>query len=459
MTPLPPDRFSDVDAVLEWLAGFTDFEQKQAHLLGRRSLDLSRIRRYCAFLGHPERGGYTVAHVAGSKGKGSTCAFLERLALDAGIPTGLFLSPHLVDVRERIRVNGASIGTEDFLQHAEDLRRAVAHWERRDALDLPSFFESMVLMAFLEFRRHQLAIVEVGLGGRLDATNVVPKDVAVITRLDLEHTRVLGPDLDSIGWEKAGILVPGAPLVTALEPGEEGGRAVHRRAEALGCEVLLAGRDFEFRIREEDRDLAFPTFSYRCGDWAWDDLRLGTPGAHQVENAALALTAARALVDRGEIDLDPERIPASLRQTRVPARQELIPTQDAAKIGFSGPLLLDSAHTPRSMQALSATIPDLLPERPRALMLGLLRDKDLASCIAPLRGLFDLAVTAPPDSPRALEASALYEAMREHLGLDASQLLLAESPEDALAALQAQGAAGLVVTGSVYLAGALRSRL
>ncbi|MEZ6195029.1 MAG: Mur ligase family protein [Planctomycetota bacterium] len=452
--PIPPLE-SEAD-VMAWLASFTDFEQKQAHLLGRKSLDLSRMRNYCADLGSPERG-VPVAHVAGSKGKGSTSIILRHLVSAHDRRCGLFLSPHLVHVRERISIDGVPIPPDRFVARARRLAEVAAARTRRDPADLPSFFESMALMGFLEFAAEapDLAVIEVGLGGRLDATNVVHPDVTVVTRLDLEHTRVLGDTLDEIAAEKAGILKPGVPLVTSALPDEEGGRIVHRLAAERGVPVDALGREIRVE-RDLDDPAPNPRFSLEIRGRRFEDLRLGSPGAHQIENAALAIAAALRLEESGGPRLDGDRVRAGLAALALPGRLERLRADEPS---WSGPVLIDSAHTPRSTAALAAALDGVAPERPRVLVAGFLRDKDVVACLAPLRGRFDAVIACPPVSPRALPADELLGAMRTALGPEGAAARAAPDLESVFARLGALEAGIAVVTGSVYLAGAVRARL
>jgi dihydrofolate synthase/folylpolyglutamate synthase len=369
---------------------------------------LDAMNEVCARAGHPERA-FEAVHVAGTNGKGSVCAMVESIARAAGRKTGLYTSPHLVKFAERIRIDGEPLSDaalESVLQRALDL-----------GPDL-SFFETATLAAFLAFAeaRVDLAIVEVGIGGRLDATNVLPSPrVTAITRIALDHIDKLGETLPEIAREKAGIAKPGVPLVLgALDA--ESHAAIEEVARAKGARVI----EIEPAFASSFRSLA--------------DLPLR--GAHQRGNGEVAIAVAH------ELGIEDAAIEAGLRATRWPGRLERVDRPD-------GPYLLDGAHNPDGATALASYIQREVPAL--ALVFGALADKSWMAMLDLLAPLTPHRVYVAPQGRAAAPPAALAA---RHAGQ------LAESLPDALARARAAVGAGVVVVcGSLYLVGEARALL
>ena len=346
-------------------------------------LGLERMREACALLGEPQRSA-PVLHVAGTNGKGSTCAFAEASLRAAGLRTGLYTSPHLNHFCERIRIGGEPIPEQRACELLDELRTRVP-W----ALDDPglTFFEIATLMAFLAFRGVDVLVVEVGLGGRLDATNVVEPLACAVATLGLEHTQYLGATLAEIAGEKAGIFKPGAKAVSAGQP-LPAAQVLQRRASELGISLWRPGRDYRF----ESRDVR--PFCYQGPRWAVRAGDLALQGHHQRTNAALACALLEAAAQAG-LRVDPLHAEAGLRTARWPARLERF-----------GNVLVDGAHNPHAVNALVRALPALVAGEIH-LVFGALQDKDAA---AMLRALIPLCASmhfCAPDSPRALRPEAL----------------------------------------------------
>ena len=381
-------------------------------------LGLGRIRAVLGALGNPERAG-RVVHVAGTNGKGSTCAMIEAGLRAAGVRTGLFTSPHLVEPTERIQIDGRPVTPHQFCRAFETVRRAA------DSLDLdgpPTYFETVTAMGFWLFRECgvQTAVVEVGLGGRLDATNVVAPALTVITPIDFDHEAFLGNTIQAIAGEKAGILKPGAPAVFARQR-PEAEAVIESRAAQLGVRVRRA---VEFVIRDLEVDARGSRFN---------GIECPLPGEHQVDNAVAAILALE------ELGAPPEGI----AETRWPGRLEYVaPNPD---------ILLDGAHNPAGARALARYLERFAPHRKRWMIYGAMRDKsveEIAGILFPLAG--ELILTAPV-STRALRPEALAEM--------AGRGRIAPSVKDALdlARRQADAEDLVVITGSLFLVGEARS--
>ena len=398
--------------------------------------DLARMRRLVDVMGHPESA-CPVVHVTGTNGKTSTARAVTQLLMAKGLRVGTYTSPHLERINERITASGEPITDPDLAEVLSD----VAALEGLVGERL-TWFEALTAAAFRYFadRPVDVAVVEVGLGGRWDATNVVDAAVSVITNVGLDHAEFLGPTRADIAGEKAGIIRPGAPLVLGETDPE-----LLAIFEGEGPERLyLAGRDFgcarnEMAVGGRSIDLWTPAARY---DGVWLDLH----GRHQADNFAGALTAVEALFDAPT----PERlVREAAGSVRSPGRLEIVERQPL--IVLDGAKNLEGARS-----AAVAVAEEFGPDRPRILVVGMLAGKDPAEMLAALgAGSARLVIACPPPSPRAQDPAALAAAARA-LGADAR--VAASVPEALDAAVTAAGAEDLIlVTGSLYVVGAARA--
>lgn len=395
-------------------------------------LELDRMRAGLRHRGHPERG-LQVVHVAGTNGKGSVASFCERTLRAAGLRTGLFTSPHLHRFVERFRVNGRPLGEREVARRLGDLRAA--------APEMPplTFFEHSALLAFEAFRDHacDVVVLETGLGGRLDATNVVPDPlVSVITRIAYDHTNILGSELGQIAAEKAGILKRGRPAVIgARDP--EARRVLLEVARRRRTDPWVIGREFDGVPAGVGRALV------RVGDET-QSLRLGLAGDHQAENAAIAVAAMHRLRAQG-LEVSDEAISEGLAKARWPGRLERYRPPGGQRPRF----LFDCAHNPDGCAALAEHLRAMVSgQRARGrvvLLFGALADKDYEAMLGSFDGLVDRRVYAIPKMPRAPESAAVFTAVRDGL--------VARSVREGVAkAERAAGPDGLVVVaGSIFL--------
>jgi dihydrofolate synthase / folylpolyglutamate synthase len=398
-------------------------------------LGLERVRAALAALGHPERR-FPSLHVAGTNGKGSTCAFAAAALRAAGHRVGLYTSPHLVRVNERIRVDGVEIDDEVFG------RRILEVLERHPAASSLTYFELGTVVAFWHFAQEavDVAVVETGLGGRLDATTACQPLVTAITPVSFDHMEYLGHTLEAIAGEKAGILKPGVPAVVSHQA-PQALAAIERRAGEVGAPLLLEGRDFALRAHPDGR------LSWWGPGLSLDGLSLGLRGAHQWQNAAVALAALRELDTRG-VRVPPEAARAGVREARWPGRLEELPG--------SPPLLLDGAHNPAGMAVLLDGLRSLYSGRRVHCVFGVVADKDRGPMLRALLPACTSVHLTPLDNPRSLPPER-YLAEAQAL---CAQVLAHRSLEDALAGARACSAPGDIVlcTGSLFLVGAVRSR-
>ena len=383
-------------------------------------LGLDRLREVLARLGCPERCTRAVL-VAGTNGKGSTCAFLESILRSAGLRTGMFTSPHLVDWPERICLDGRPVAWDE-------LARALGHVEEARAGTALTTFELLTAAAFLIFGDFapDVAVLEVGLGGRLDATRVVQPRLCLLTRVGMDHMDLLGHSLQSIAREKAGILEPGVPALTTS------------RGEAL--ETIVA------RARAVDAPLQpLPTFSYGSLSWlgrGFEGLGPGLAGQHQWENACLASAAAITMDSEGWVRVPDEAIRCGLERVVWPGRLQWLPGPP--------PILLDGAHNPLAARSLAAYLAGMRPSSRIHLLFGLLADKDAEGTLSPLLEVVSELTLVRPSGARGLEPERLLPLAR---GLPAE--LSRRGPWSTLQMLRRQVGPGtlIVVTGSLHMIG------
>jgi len=380
-------------------------------------------------------------HVAGTNGKGSVCAMLESVLRHAGLRTGLYTSPFLQSYHERVRLNGVPLTDEQLVRYGVPVLEASARLAERGIHATP--FEHGTALAFSAFEGEQvdIAVCEVGLGGRLDPTNVLNPAVCAITAIGMDHMSILGDTITAIAGEKAGIMKSGVPVV--CEPAAPDVVAVFAaHAQIVGAPLRQLDEDM---LLSSACDAHGSGASYRLEN-AWDDLRIALPGEHQLMNAMTVLGVVEELRKQG-IQIPDEAVCKGLANTIWPARLE-----------WCGDLLLDGAHNAHGISALSRFVNEHLADVPRILFTGVLAEKLSDEMLAGIRSLADEAVTVTPDNHRAM-ASAEYAAHLESLGM---KVHAAASLEEGLALarkLREERGGIIIACGSLYFAGELRGLL
>ena len=405
-----------------------------------REPGLAAITELTARLGNPQRG-LDCVHVAGTNGKGTTCTLIASVLTAAGYRAGLYLSPHVCDFRERIQLCGEMIPRSELVSAAE---RVFAQADAMRAEGKPvTEFELITAIALLWFseRKCDAVVLEVGLGGRFDATNVIEHPlVSAIASISFDHTEILGDTLGKIAREKCGILKPGCPAVCAPNEPPEALEIIRRTARERACPLMEASLLQVNAVRSGISGTEL--------DYGGEALLLPFLGAHQLENAALALAAIGVL--RGEgWNIPPEALRRGFASARLPARLEVLSEEP--------PVLLDGAHNPGGTAALAGALRRYLPGKKITAVMGMMADKDAARAVENLRGPFSRVIAVAPPSPRAMDAEA-FAALWRRAGTDAEP---AESAEAALrlAFSELRPGGALVVCGSLYLAGAARGPL
>lgn len=408
-------RYSDA---LAWLYGLESRGIK---------LGLERMEAAAALRGHPERG-LTYLHIAGTNGKGSVAAMCESMLRAAGYRTGQFASPHLQRFVERVRIAGRPISEAAAARRIEELRADTR-------LPPLSFFEYTTLLAFEAFRdaRCDVVVLEVGLGGRLDSTNIIDPAVCVITNISLEHQRILGDTHAKIAREKAGIIKPGIPVVVGVR-GRSARRVITHRARSLGAPLRVIDRDF-------DSAWTNGKVRIRVGDRSYEDVKLGLRGRYQVDNAACAVAAVHELAREG-IEVDELSVRTGLRRAKWPGRLEWLAGSPA--------FLFDAAHNAAGCETLGRYLDDLAFPGKVVLLFGAMRDKDHRRMLA----AFDDRV-----AKRIYVSSAVGRSQRPERFSGLRKGTVARSVRDGLArARRAAGPAGLVVVaGSVFVVSEVRA--
>ncbi len=445
------DTEASYQRTLEYLYSFVDYSLTRGFRNQPGLFDLDRLRQFMAYLGDPHQA-YPILHVAGTKGKGSVCALCASALQAAGYKVGLYTSPHLQDYAERIQINRRPIPHVDLIALVDEIR---PHLDQGTKL---TTFEITTALAFLYFARQgaTAVVAEVGLGGRLDATNIVTPLVSVITSLSYDHMQILGNTLAEIAGEKAGIIKPGVPVVLAPQV-EDARQVVEQIASQRSAPLIQVGRDLRYQPLEHNLDGQTiyvwnaddqPRYdAFYRGEPGWEPLRLTFPllGAHQAENAAVAYAALQAL-ERAGLSLNTDDIRLGFAQSSWPGRFEILQHQP--------PVVVDSAHNSDSAGKLRQALQDYFPRKRIVLVFGASEDKDIAGMFDELLPLASDLIVTRSFHPRAADPQQLVEEAARHN----RQVSIVPAVEDALVEglRRLDEDSLLLVTGSIFIAAAAR---
>lgn len=450
----------------EFLFDRIDFERVARMPYSRREMNLARVSRLLALLGDPHEK-LNLIHVAGTKGKGSTSVFLSSVFAAAGMRCGSYTSPHLQFVEERFCVNGQSCDPRQMCELIEQVRGPVQQMDDEASLSSelgrPTFFEISTAIAFLFFLSQQvdIAVVEVGLGGRLDSTNVCRPLVSVITNISFDHMKQLGNTLTEIATEKAGIIKPGIPVVSGVM-NPEAKATIARIAHSRGVRLVQMGDDFDcsnYRPGQQDRYQCDADFVVNDGPRAATeiDVRIGLLGRHQVANAAVAMATLMQLPD--SLRPSSEAIRTGFETASCPARIEVV-REDPL-------VIVDAGHNVASIEAIASVLIESFPKKRKRLLVAATKGKDAAGMLQVLLPLFDEVVcTRYEKNPRSVEVEKLHllvlEVARE-LKLDSldGRVSAADSPLSAWDEISRNVAESelICVTGSFFIAAEMRQLL
>ena len=464
--------FQSYEEAQAFLYKAIDYEKLISYQYNSSTFSLDRMVKMLEYVGNPHKR-FPSIHITGTKGKGSTSIMMSTILKRAGLTTGLFTSPHLIDLKERIQINHQNISEDEFASNLNELRPYIQNLRDTDPSASPTFFEILTAVAMLYFKKKQvdMAVLEVGLGGRLDSTNVVIPQVSVITNVGLDHTAILGNTLSSIAYEKAGIIKQGVPVVSAIED-SEALSVIEKTCKEKDARLYLLGRDIlisECGMRNADVSLNPKVRNPKsetcpqlrsgirnpksergllCTIKTWrhtyPDIFLPLIGAHQVKNCALALGALEIMREQGTISVDDETIRDSLTQVHCPARVEVI--------GKNPLIILDYAHTVDSMRFLRISLLENFKFHKLILILGFAQDKDLDNILNEIVTIGDAIIVTRSKNPRAAAPEDLYQRIERLCGKQAE---IFDNTQDAVtAAKQMAFKEDLIcVTGSAYVAG------
>ncbi|MBN2291941.1 MAG: bifunctional folylpolyglutamate synthase/dihydrofolate synthase [Pirellulales bacterium] len=443
-------------AAIDFLFGRIDYERALSVPYRTREFKLDRMRRLLFLVGNPERD-LRIVHVAGTKGKGSCASFISRILMSAGLRVGLFTSPHLDRIEERLVVDDQPCSVDELIDLVDRLRPAVAIMDREAAVALketgddadggPTYFELATAMGLMHFsaRKVDFAVLEVGLGGRLDSTNVCDPVVTVITSISLDHTRQLGDTLGQIAREKAGIVKPGVPLVSGVvEP--EPRDVIREICRNENAPLVELGRDFDYQYHA-GRDPNGSCMDFEGSSCRYEGLRLGLIGRHQGANASVALAVVEQLRLHGW-EISDGAVAAGLAAARCAGRVEVLRHRPL--------VVIDTAHNRASIEALVATLDESFQARRRMLVFATTQEKDINGMFAALRGRFDRVLfTQYRSNPRGIPPRELNELWS---ATGAQPVDICETPEEAwqTALNWAEPEDMICVAGSFYIVAELR---
>lgn len=417
---------------INYLYSLPDYER-----LGKASLNIERVSNLMEVLGNPHLQ-IKAIHVAGTKGKGSTSAMLESILRRAGLRTGLYTSPHLLHVEERITISGRKIGKSALARLILEVGRIA---ERNGILC--TTFELLTAIAFSWFRKScvDVAVLEVGMGGRLDATNVIQSPLlCILTSIGLDHTDVLGSTISQIAREKAGIIKPGSTVICSSQK-PEAMMEIERIAAEMGARMIVVGRDVSYDLVRSDKNGVLMNF-YGVSE-RYERVRIGLLGSHQAENAALVLAAVDELRRKG-YRIDEEAIREGLRKVKWPGRFQIIRRKPY--------IVLDGAHNPDSIEKLVKALDEIFPGVRRIAIFGAMKDKDIKGMLGTLIPVISYLITTRVRSSRSAEPTEISELARS-MGMKE----LCETsglPEAMERAYKVSSPNDLIlITGSLYLIG------
>ena len=448
------------DEAIQFLLERINYERTVSVPYDRRAFRLEQMRELLERLENPQAA-FPIVHVAGTKGKGSTAAMVASILSAAGHRTALYSSPHFERLEERVAIDGEPCTHEELVAVVARLRPVIADMDRRAAEGGnpgPTFFDALTAAAFLHFaaRKVDAAVVEVGLGGRLDSTNACQPRVSTIVSISFDHTKQLGSTLAEIAREKAGIIKPGVPVISGVQNPEA--QAIIRHVAAENSSPLVElGRDFDYRYAppehlERRHDDGRMSFEHQKSGAArsLDALKLGLLGRHQAANAAVALAVCRELEAQGW-QLPEGAVRSGLAEVRLPARVEVISRRPA--------VVLDAAHNLASIAALLEVLDESFAAQPRLLVFATTQEKDVAGMLRLLVPRFgEIIFTRYLNNPRAIDPHELGQAAA---ALGAARYHVEPTPEAAWAC--ASAAAGpdhlVAITGSFFIAAEMRAAI
>lgn len=436
-------QFKNIKLGLEYLFSRTDYEKQTRLRYNVTTFSLERMERLLSLVGNPHKKLATV-HIAGTKGKGSTATMLARMLEANGYSVGLYTSPHVVDLHERIAIDGRNISDSELLSLINRIYAPVEKMAKDN--NTPTFFEIFTAMSFMYFvdKKIDIAVIETGLGGRLDSTNVIEPAVVGITSISIDHQNLLGNTIDSIAREKAGVIKKGIPVVSVPQD-PLAMKELKKAAAAVKAPLTVTGKDIDFSYRfESSREhgphtricLTTPTSKF-------EHLRVPLPGEHQAINCGLAI-AMLDMLKAGGYKIDDAKAAAGLKEIKMPGRMEIIHRDPR--------ILIDAAHNAASIKALISAIGQHIPYDSMIVIFGCGNDKDVHGMLQQLQYGADKAIFTRSNSPKAMNPQELADIYTEICGkMCQTAMSLTEALRIASSAIGKEDL--ICVTGSFYLVG------
>jgi dihydrofolate synthase/folylpolyglutamate synthase len=421
-----------------------DYEEAIEYLYNLKiygmSLGLERIEFLLKSLGSPHKNMKAI-HVGGTNGKGSVCAMLSSILSSAGYKVGLFTSPHLLEFEERIRINGEPILKEKLCSLVERLKPIASSMVAEGDFEHPTFFEIATAMAFLHFNDEDVdfAVLEVGLGGRLDATNVISPLVSVITSVSLDHTHVLGTTLGEVAGEKAGIIKEGIPVVCGIEQ-EEIIKMIENTCQKKKCQVLFSKNQAGYNVKETTID--YQKFDIDLNGSHYTDLKIPLLGEHQLRNAQIVIMIIELLKGMG-VEIKEKDLREGFEKTKWPGRLEII-----QKDPF---IILDCAHNPSGMKSLGSVINNMFGHPKKILVMGIMRDKDIPGIVKEAGSFADLIIITRPKFERAAEPELILNWAKKYCEDVKIIHNVAEAVNHAISTANSDDA--VIISGSIFNVG------
>ena len=431
----------------DYVYSFIDYERVRDSRYDRRSYNIERTSALLELLGNPHRD-FDAVHIAGTKGKGSTAAMVASILRSAGLSVGLFTSPHLLDFRERINVGGKMISREDICREVERIEPCVRKITRKPEFKDLTFWEVLTSLSFDYFSQKKVnfAVVEVGMGGRLDATNVLSPALSAITPIGLDHMDKLGDTVERIASEKAGIIKENGVVISGVQP-PKAAEVICSFCERKGARLVELGVDVIFK--RESFCMSSQVFSLRTPTRRYEDLRIPLIGRHQVENAAMAA----AIVDLLSLseDIPPEQrgalsegaIRDGLSSVVLPGRLQIVSPKPT--------LVLDGAHNPDKAKALREAVEEFFRYNRLILVFGANLDKDIPAFWREIGDMCDIVVLTKVDFPKAVEPEFIAEGIEK----PKSKVIITQNVAEAIDKARSEAAPDdlILVTGSFYVVG------
>ena len=442
--PKQEANFQSYEEAQAFLHKAIDYEKLISYQYNASTFSLDRMVKMLEYVGNPHKS-FPSIHITGTKGKGSTAIMISTILEHAGLRTGLFISPHLIDLKERIQINHQNISEHEFTSNLNDLRPHIQNLRDTEPSASPTFFEILTAIAMLYFKKEhiEMAVLEVGLGGRLDSTNVVIPHVSIITNIGFDHTAILGNTLSSIAYEKAGIIKQGMPVVSAVEA-PEALSVIEKTCKEKDARLYLLGRDIwieEIRNTKSERGLMCTIKTWRH---TYPEIFLPLVGAHQAKNCALVLGAIEIMREQGNISIDDETIRNALARVYCPARIEVV--------GGNPLIILDYAHTVDSMKFLRESLLGNFTFQKLILVLGFSQDKDLDNILKEIVTVGDSIIVTRSKNPRAAPPEDLSQRIERLCG---KQPEITDNTQDAVVVAKRMASKEdlICITGSAYVAG------